>query len=63
MEKRKLKVETLKQKPILILQVLESLQPFWILLVILVVSIGSFIVDFCTYFVNGRVVFPPPFPP
>lgn len=35
MEKRKLKVPTMKQKTILILQVLKSLQSFWILLVIM----------------------------
>lgn len=54
MEKRKLKLATMKQKPILILQVLEFLESFWILLVILS-SIRSSVVDFYTCFVNGSL--------
>jgi len=60
MEKRKLKLATTKQKPILTLQVPESLQSFWILLVLLS-SIRFCTVDFCTSFVNGSLFFFPSF--
>lgn len=49
MEKTKLEVVTMKQNPILILQVLKFLQSFCILLMMLP------IVDFYTLFVNDRL--------